>query len=882
MKTEFHARALQPKPRNLVVAFLQALVLLFVTASAIAAAPPAGTPIANQASATYSDSSGTTRTVTSNTVTTVVQQVGSLTLVTPQAKNAVAGSTVTYAHTLTNTGNGTDTFALSSSNLGLILLTNVTMYADDGSGNPTGPAITSTGAIPAGGNFRFVVTGTVPALALTGLQNTLTVAAVSQFDSSKTATVSDVTTVSGNAVVNLVKSISNISGLVSSGPYTYTLTYTNTGNAPATAVRLTDAIPAGMTYVAGSARWSVTGATPLTDATGDTQGTAPNTIDFSVTGTNLTATISQLVAGQSGSVTFQVNVAGSATPGVINNTANLQYVDGGGNTVNGTSNTVPFLVLPTAGVTVVPPSPLATGVAGSYVTFQNVVTNTGNATDTFNITTANGIVTPFPAGTTFLLFKADGVTPLTDTNGDGTVDIGPLAAGASYTVVMKAQLPANSVGGPFDASITATSTTKATTSATALDVVLAVSGATVDITNNTTNGPGSGAGPEGSPVLTNTVNPGSSSVYALVVNNTSGFIDSYNLSQSQVAGFTSTALPTGWTVTYQLDQSTNCSALGAVVTNTGAVNVGSSTRICATVTVPATGTGALAGNTELYFRAQSTLSGATDIVHDRLTVNAVRSLSFTPNNAGQVGPNATIVYSHTLTNNGNAVEGNGTLSTIVIASSNNKAGFTSVQYYDANGNGQLDASDPQVPAGGLQGIPALAAGLAPGASITIFDKVYAPAGGNAGDIDITTVTVTTTNGTGLGSAPATVSATDSTTVVVGNLQLVKEQALDAACNGTGSSYTQGNITTGAVPNACLRYRITITNIGGATATSVVVSDATPTYTLYDTAGGAAPAATTVGSVTAPANGATGTVVATVGTLAPGASAVLTFNVRIQP
>jgi len=48
---------------------------------------------------------------------------------------------------------------------------------------------------------------------------------------------------------------------------TVTLSYTNSGSAAATAVQLRDAIPAGMAYVGGSGRWSVTGAgTTLTDA----------------------------------------------------------------------------------------------------------------------------------------------------------------------------------------------------------------------------------------------------------------------------------------------------------------------------------------------------------------------------------------------------------------------------------------------------------------------------------------------------------------------------------------------------------------------------------------------------------------------------------------
>jgi hypothetical protein len=66
-------------------------------------------------------------------------------------------------------------------------------------------------------------------------------------------------------------------------------------------------------------------------------------------------------------------------------------------------------------------------------------------------------------------------------------------------------------------------------------------------------------------------------------------------------------------------------------------------------------------------------------------------------------------------------------------------------------------------------------------------------------------------------------------------------------------------------------------VGSANATTVVVSDATPSYTTLSSA-----AASTVGTATGPAAGAAGTVTATIGTLTPGQSAVLTFGVRINP
>ena len=110
--------------------------------------------------------------------------------------------------------------------------------------------------------------------------------------------------------------------------------------------------------------------------------------------------------------------------------------------------------------------------------------------------------------------------------------------------------------------------------------------------------------------------------------------------------------------------------------------------------------------------------------------------------------------------------------------------------------------------------------------------------------------------------------------------LTKEQALDAACDGTAdTAYSTVTISTGAVPGACIRYRITGTNNGNANVVTLVVSDGTPASTVYHST---VPATTTVGTITAPANGAAGTVSATVGTLTPSASVVINFGVRINP
>jgi len=117
-------------------------------------------------------------------------------------------------------------------------------------------------------------------------------------------------------------------------------------------------------------------------------------------------------------------------------------------------------------------------------------------------------------------------------------------------------------------------------------------------------------------------------------------------------------------------------------------------------------------------------------------------------------------------------------------------------------------------------------------------------------------------------------------VVGSQLTLITMQALDANCDGVAdTALSVSPITSGALPNGCIRYTVTATNAGSAAVTGLVITNATPPLTTYHAT---VPAATTIGTVTAPAGGAAGTVQATVGTLAAGQSAVMSFGVRITP
>lgn len=839
------------------------LVMSFLVSlgSAHAAAPLAGTSIGNQAAATYVDGSNVTRTVTSNIVSTIVQQVAALTLQQDLSKTVTAGSQVSYPVTLTNTGNSSDSYALSSTMSGSFTFGSVTFYADangDGVADNTTP-VTNSGVLAPGSVFRFVAVGNVPTTAISGQVNSLIVTATSGFNASVSASVTDTTTVTSNAVVNVSKSMSAVSGASPSTGYTVTLAYSNTGNTPATAITLVDALPSGMTYVPGSGRWSVTGSTVLTDATGDTQGTAP-TINYSVSSNTVTGIINVVAAGQSGTLTFQVNINSGLSSGQLNNTATFAYNDGVNPIPAANTNTFVFTVNQTASATFAGQT-VASAAQGSTISFNNTLTNNGNATDSFDITVGTG----FPAGTTYTLYKSDGVTPLVDTNGNGTPDTGAVAAGATYTVVLKVTLPAGATGGPYSVAKTATSKFAPAVTAVATDTLTVIAANTVDLTNG--GALGVGPGPEGTPVTTNSANPGSTTRFTLNVNNgASSTGDTFNLAASTDVNFASLTLPSGWTVVFRDSSET-------VITNTGVVAGGASKLVYADVTIPVGQAAIPAPGQNIYFRVLSPSTAATDRKTDAVIVNTLRAVTLTPNNVGQIIPGGSVVYTHTITNTGNVTE-NGGASTIALSMLNTQAGFTSVVYLDANSNNTIDAGDVIINAASDLG------SFTAGQSKQLLVKITASSGVGIGVLNTTTLTATTAGSINGQAAPAAVSATDGTTVISGNMVLIKEQALDAACDGTAdTAYSTVTISTGAIPGACVRYRLTATNNGSANVLSLVVSDSTPASTVYSAT---VPATTSLGTITAPAGGSAGTVSATVGTLTPSASVVIQFGVRINP
>ena len=369
------------------IGYSLALLLLWLTAAAVQAAPLAGTVISNQASASYStclDSScsllGEQTSVTSNLVETVVQAVPAFILESSQQKPASSGLPVRFPHTITNIGNVTDSYALCMTNVAA----NVNewrVFADEnGDGVPdagaplfdnttadaTGCWAQSTRQVGPGENFDFIIESV--ATGADGLT-------VDLFDINATST-EDITLVDVNtdsvifqagSIIDVVKSMSVVEGPSPSGAIRVTLRYRNPTAEDATNVIIRDQLPTqhrrpgtndirpgGMTYVPNRARWSTDTSITLTDADdGNEQHQSVNgqIIDFCAytsavnnaeCSDSVRAEIPLIPAGAEGFIDFEVTVDGGIpAQSRVTNIAGYQF--NGLTTINAT-NSVTYTV----------------------------------------------------------------------------------------------------------------------------------------------------------------------------------------------------------------------------------------------------------------------------------------------------------------------------------------------------------------------------------------------------------------------------------------------------------------------------------------------------------------------------------------------------------
>ncbi len=383
----------QEEPMRFSVKYVLAVlsVMLLLPAVTFAQWTPAGTTITNTAYLDYKSASGSQSfTQLSAQASFVVQQRAAVNLALG-AGTATTGEGQSYniPLTVTNQGNGSDSFTLSSTQpAGWTVVFYIDANAN--SSYDAGEELTSTASLAAGGSVATINAWvSVPNDAPSSTGNNVAITATSNFDESSLggsavdanvfSTQTQVVEVK-TADVTVTKSVSPANPSPGA-TVTYTLTYQNSGTAAATGISITDVLAAGLTF----------GSTQSAPATTTTNTTGLPTVVWNVP---------NLAAGDNTAytITFTATVGAALTSGtVIGNTATIAYTDNQNATsenftstpstdVTVTAELWTLVVTPTAG------TPDNTGDqsvdVGSQAVYTLTLSNSGNsaADPTFTIT----------------------------------------------------------------------------------------------------------------------------------------------------------------------------------------------------------------------------------------------------------------------------------------------------------------------------------------------------------------------------------------------------------------------------------------------------------------------------------------------------------------
>ncbi|EAS66541.1 hypothetical protein L4D04_05540 [Photobacterium angustum] len=912
-----------------------------------------GVVIKNQAGATYIDSADIQRSTTSNMVETIVQSVSGVSLIDSQSKRVAPDGVVTFNHLLTNVGNDTDTFKLSYAFASSAIIESVLIYPDvdnDGVKDAGSSPIASDTVLQAMAPdevYSFILEVDMSNSASDGDVVTVDITAESQNNvvdgitvvsgGSSTATNQDTITVSLLPIINATKNMSeDLGASPSASPFTVSLVYENVGvsDMPVASdiaavqanptlsshynIILEDVLPAGMSFADDKVRWTIDGTEiefVVNDGTSNlsVHGSYAGFFEYTNGGQGIKAQIIGLVSDKKAKIDFDVVIDSNVLAQTLFNQATLEYMSDPASPsdpmLEEQTNKVPYDVIAQYSVvannggcdgsggncnaeddSAIDTVRVDSASQGERVSFTNFIWNHGNDEDIFNITIEAG--NTFPAGTTFFLYKSDGVTPLLDTDNDDKPDTGPIPGkndtcksyqvegstaetgikACGVKVVLVATLPASvTSGSDFQVVKKATSSSDTSKFNVVTDELGSIVGNTVDVTNDeplknsenpssscedTSSNCGVGQGPEASPVRTVSVIPGNVAKFDLYVTNTSNVADSYTLSFSDaVTGadpntFVASSLPTGWGVTFK------DGADGSVITSIPVLGPQKSKHVIAEVSVPEDATSPLS----IFFKVISPTSGATDMKHDRvgLTFDGSSCLSIDTGTEGRMFSGGHITYKHRITNLSYEEK-----TDISLTASNAPSGLASVMLFeDTNSNGELDENDVQ--------IVAPIASLAAQADYIFFSRVQL----NSGIAEGLKVSTTIEAQAACGNA----SLVDLTYVTDTIMNIIKEQALDSNCDGTEEGTFTLN-TFDVQPNECIIYRLTSTNIGIKDAHNVRFKDEVPLYTKHRIIG-SLPSISNGTPITI-SEGHQGDIIIDANSVATGKSVVLLFAVQVD-
>ncbi|PLX44295.1 MAG: hypothetical protein C0609_05920, partial [Deltaproteobacteria bacterium] len=230
----------------------------------------------------------------------------------------------------------------------------------------------------------------------------------------------------------------------------YTLVYENIGNEPATQISISDAIPAGTTYLPGSA-----------------------TAGGSFAANTVTWSIPSLAPGESGSVGFEVTVDDTAPIGAsITNQGEVTAASLSAAISNPVTGAV--ILAPEVSLTLTPITPTAP--VGGLIVMEGVVTNTGN-----QVIGQLTLTNPLPGGTSFISANEGG------TLSGGVIgwDLGAFAPGETKSVTFQLlSSPSLAAGTVITSTATLDGVIPDTVKDTATVTLIARTDATITFTDN--------------------------------------------------------------------------------------------------------------------------------------------------------------------------------------------------------------------------------------------------------------------------------------------------------------------------------------------------------------------------------------------------------------
>jgi len=370
---------------------------------------PAGGPAVDTASVPSASSDPNSGNNSASQTVTVTAQAD-LSITKNTASAGVAGQSIVYTVAVTNNGPSSATSVTVSDPTpsGLTFVSN--------SGACTSAYPCALGTLTNGQTATITSTYTIaPSAAGTSITNTATVASTTGDPASGNNSSSKTTSITGSADLAITKSGPVFS--TAGSTLVYTITVTNNGPSDAASVSVTDATPAGATFVSNSGACTTT----------------------------FPCSLGTMTAGQSKTITSTFSTSPSFTGTSLSNTASVTSTTPDPTSGNNSATAVTSFSAATADLAIIKSGP-ASATSGATIPYTLIVSNNGPATAT-NVVVSD----PTPAGLAFV--STSGAC-----SGAFPCSLGSLTANQSVTITATYTVTATSGSITNSATIGATTT----------------------------------------------------------------------------------------------------------------------------------------------------------------------------------------------------------------------------------------------------------------------------------------------------------------------------------------------------------------------------------------------------------------------------------------